>query len=111
MDQTLQRMGRRLYERRKQMNLSQETLAELAGVTAQTISTAELGKKAMRADTVIHICEALKISPNYLLLGTVSAEDTSLISEKLTQLTPTQYRHLEDIINTFIAVIEDNEGA
>lgn len=44
MDQTLQKMGRRLYERRKQMNLSQETLAELAGVTAQTISTAELGK-------------------------------------------------------------------
>ena len=65
----------------------------------------------MRADTVIHICEALKISPNYLLLGTVSADDTSLISEKLAQLTPTQYRHLEDVINTFIAVIEDNEGA
>ena len=111
MNQTLQQMGRRLYERRKQMNLSQEMLAELAGVTAQTISTAELGKKAMRADTVIHICEALKISPNYLLLGTVSADDASLISEKLAQLTPTQYRHLEDVINTFIAVIEDSEGA
>lgn len=48
MNQTLQQMGRRLYERRKQINLSQEMLAELASVTAQAISTAGFGKKAMR---------------------------------------------------------------
>lgn len=49
MSTTIQQIGKRLCARRNQMNLTQEQLAERANVTAQTISYAELGKKAMRA--------------------------------------------------------------
>lgn len=58
MNITLQEVGKRLYERRKQLRMTQEELAERVGITAQTISTAELGKKAMRADTIIRVCGA-----------------------------------------------------
>jgi len=54
--------------------MSQDQLAELAGVTGQTISIAELGKKAMRADTIIGICKALDISADYLLFGSISPQ-------------------------------------
>ena len=42
---------------------------EQANVSAQTISHAELGKKAMRADTIIGVCGVLEISADYLLFG------------------------------------------
>ena len=45
MDNLLKDMGKRIFDRRKQLNMTQETLAELAHVTPQTISTAELGQK------------------------------------------------------------------
>jgi len=110
MNVTLQQVGKRLYERRKQLRMTQEELAERVGITAQTISTAELGKKAMRADTIIRVCGALDISADYLLFGTVSSQDISVLSEKVSQLSPEQYRHLEDIIDSFIAVAVHKEG-
>ncbi len=105
MNTMLLEIGQRLSARRKQMDMTQEKLAEQANVTAQTISYAELGKKAMRADTIIGICEALKISADYLLFGEITSHDFSVLEQKISQLTPEQYRHLEEIINNYIAAI------
>lgn len=69
MDNLLKDMGKRIFDRRKQLNMTQETLAELAHVTPQTISTAELGQKAMRPETILKVCDALNISTEYLLRG------------------------------------------
>ena len=96
--------------RRKQLRWTQEELAEAAGVTPQTISTAELGKKALRPVNIINICAALDISPDYLLLGRISGEDISILSQKVSQLSPGQYRHLEDVVDSFIAVAIPNEN-
>lgn len=103
-DNLLREMGNRIYDRRKQLRLTQESLAEAAGITPQTVSAAELGKKALRPENIINICAALDISPDYLLLGRISGEDRSLLIQKVSQLTPVQYHHLEDIIDSFIAV-------
>ena len=65
MDNLLKDMGKRIFDRRKQLNMTQETLAELAHVTPQTISTAELGQKAMRPETILKVCDALNISTEY----------------------------------------------
>ena len=110
MDTLLQQIGKRLYERRKQLRMTQDELAEQADVTGQTISTAELGKKAMRADTIIRVCKALDISADYLLFGTISAQDMSVLSQKVSKLSPGQYRHLDDIIDSFIAVAVPKES-
>lgn len=104
MDDLLQQMGERISARRKQLRWTQEELAEAAGVTPQTISSAELGKKALRPGNIINVCAALDISPDYLLLGRISEEDISILSQKVSQLSPEQYRHLEDIVDSFIAV-------
>lgn len=109
MDTTLQQVGKRLYERRKQLRMTQEELAERVGITSQTISTAELGKKAMRADTIIRVCNALNVSADYLLFGNVSPQDISILSQKVSQLSPEQYRHLEDAIDSFIAIAVPEE--
>lgn len=107
MDELLHQMGERIVSRRKQLRLTQEELAEIAGVTPQTISTAELGKKALRPSNIVKICAALNISPDYLLLGTISDVDHSILTQKISCLSPDQYRHLEDVVDSFIAVAGD----
>ncbi len=104
MDDLLHQMGERIFSRRKQLRLTQDELAEKAGVTPQTISTAELGKKALRPANIIKICAALDISPDYLLLGRISDTDHSILTQKVSRLSPEQYRHLEDAVDSFIAV-------
>ena len=87
----LEQMGTRIFERRKQLRLTQEELAEAAGITPQTVSTAELGKKAMRPENIIKVCSALEISTDYLLMGKVASEDKNILLEKVSQLSPQHY--------------------
>lgn len=64
MENLLKDMGKRIFDRRKQLNMTQETLAELAHVTPQTISTAELGQKCglrQSSKSVMHFTSAPSI--------------------------------------------------
>ena len=109
MDDLLNQIGQRIRKHRERSRLSQEQLAERADVSSQTISTAETGKKRLRVENIIKICEALEISPDYLLLGEISPQDLIILSEKLSQLTPGQYRHLEDIIDSYISALSETQ--
>ena len=109
MDDLLKAMGKRIQDRRKQLHMTQEKLSELANITPQTVSTAELGQKAMRPETIIRVCTALNISTDYLLLGKITEGEQSLLSPRVSELTPNQYRHLEDIIGSFIAAVKEKE--
>ena len=110
MDDLLKQIGNRILNRRKQLRMTQEKLAEKAGITPQTVSSAELGKKALRLENIIRVCSALDISTDYLLLGKVSDGDHSVLLSKVANLPPIQYRHLEDIINSFILALESREA-
>ncbi len=109
MEDLLNQMGKRIYDRRKQLRMTQEELAENAQITPQHVSTAELGKKALRPENIIRICTALEISTDYLLIGKVSKDDYSTLIEKFQLLSPEQYRYLEDIVNSFIAAVNTDE--
>ena len=110
MNDLLKDIGKRMYDRRKQKNMTQEALAEKAKVTPQTISTAELGHKGMRPETIICVCDALEISTDYLLRGIITPSDYNTLNQKYSDLTPGQYRHLEDIINSYIAAVKESEA-
>ena len=109
MDDLLTQIGQRIRKHRERSRLSQEQLAERADVSSQTISTAETGKKRLWVENIIKICEVLEISPDYLLLGEISPQDLIILSEKLSQLTPGQYRHLEDIIDSYISALSEKQ--
>lgn len=105
MDDLLTQMGKRIYSRRKQLRLNQQQLAERANLTPQTISSAELGQKALRPENIIKICSALDISTDYLLLGKINASDSPLLMNRISELSPAQYHYLEDIINSYILAV------
>ena len=95
----LQDIGRRIIERRKKLGLTQEALAEKGDVTAQFVSYAEAGKRAMRPENLLKIAAALGVSADYLLTGDIIDKDLLLLADKLRRLTPAQVRIVESIID------------
>lgn len=65
----LENIGIRMRKKRKELGYTQEQLAEQMGVTIQMISYAEQGKKAMRPENIVKVCDILSMSADYLLTG------------------------------------------
>ena len=63
------KMGKRMVIRRKELGLTQEQVAELAGIAHQQYNKAEKGKTCLGSDTLNRISAALNISADYLLTG------------------------------------------
>ena len=103
-------MGRRIMQRRKQMNLSQEEFSEIADVSPQLMSTAERGAKAIRPENLLKISKALGVSADYLLSGETIDKDFDNISAKLKNLSPEQIRRIEIIIDECIGLCDQKTG-
>ena len=103
----LAEMGKRILERRKDLRLSQEELAEKAEISKQTVSRAENGLRELGAGNVAMMASALGVSADYLLTGKYTAADVQLLNQKVSGLTPNQHRHLERFINVYIEMCED----
>ena len=95
----LQEVDRRIAERRKQLGMTQEMLAERGDMTPQFVSYAEAGKRAMRPENLLKLASSLGVSADYLLTGDIIDKDLLLLSEKLRRLTPEQVRIVERIID------------
>ena len=66
-EKILQDIGYRINRRRKELGLTQENLAEKMDVSIQMISNLELGKKAIRPENLIKLCNSLNVSADYIL--------------------------------------------
>ena len=60
----------RLRELRKKAGYSQETLAEMLGISRQAVSKWESGQGKPEIDNVIKLTEIYQVSADYILLGT-----------------------------------------
>ena len=68
-------LGERLYQYRKNVNLSQDTLAEKVGVTRQTISKWETDQSTPDFDKIVPLCELFEIGVDELLTGKKPVEE------------------------------------
>ena len=100
-------MGQRITELRKKLGLTQEALAEKGDMTTQFVSYAEAGKRAMRAENLLKVSQALGVSADYLLTGDIVDKDLLILSDKLRQLTPEHVRIIENIIDECIKLAPD----
>ena len=78
--QELENIGKRISERRKQMGLTQEKLAEQMDVSIQMISNLERGVKAIRIDNLVRLSQILKVSTDYILTGTQTEKDVDSLA-------------------------------
>lgn len=98
-DICLQDIGNRITELRKRLGWTQEELAEKADLTPQFVSYAESGKRAMRPENLLKLSKALNVSADYLLTGEIIDKDLLILSDKIKQLSPSQIRIIENIVD------------
>ncbi len=77
-------VGPRIAQRREEIGLSQEELADLAGLHRTVISPLELGKRGTRLVTFFRIAAALRVAPIRLMGGVY----LDLDNEKFTDQPP-----------------------
>ena len=97
-DLFLVNMGLRIAQRRKELHWTQEQLADRIGVSLQTISNIELGKKAVRPENLANICTCLEISSDYILYGKRDEQIMADTIEKLATLDAEAYQTVQSLI-------------
>ena len=60
-------LGKSVRRLRKRQNMSQETLAELSGISLSFLGHIERGTRKMSLETLVALADALQATPNMLL--------------------------------------------
>ena len=75
-------IGEKIVEARKANNLTQEQLAELMGVTRQSISRWEQNQAYPEMEKILRLSDILNISCDYLLKDNVTRKNDSAIDKE-----------------------------
>lgn len=97
-DAFLTDMGIRIAQRRKELRFTQEQLAEKMGVSLQTISCIELGKKAVRPENLANLCTYLNVTADYILYGRRNEQQMNDTVLKLSALGQEEYQAVQTMI-------------
>ena len=62
-------ISERIFERLKQLSMTQKEFAEAAGIQQSTISEWKKNKTNPSSDKILAICKALDVTPTWLLSG------------------------------------------
>lgn len=74
-------LGKRIRAERKRQHVSQEQLAEAAGVSTQHISNAERATTKISLPALVKICNALHVTPDEVLCDSSEADRASFEGE------------------------------
>lgn len=87
-------VGQRIAERRRELGLKQWQVNEIAGLSDKYLSNIERATSVLSVDVLMKLCNALKTTPDNLLLGTeINEEEKDYIKEistKAEELSPKQ---------------------
>lgn len=81
-------IGSRLFEIRKKREMTREEVAERADISDRTYADIERGTVNMRMETLLHICDALDITPDDIFIENDTAVTAEEIMERLKDCTP-----------------------
>lgn len=101
---TEQRIGQLIQKRRSELNISQRSLDDAAGIGVVTLSAIETGKSSPRVDTLEAVCTVLGMTPSDVwgpprasldlshaaIPGPLSAADGAVILARIAEITPAQ---------------------
>lgn len=62
-----ERFGKRIKFLREQLNISQEQLAEIAGLHRTYVSSVERGERNISLENIVKLAQSLKCKPDELL--------------------------------------------
>ena len=98
-------LGKRIAKRRRELGLTQVEVNEKAGLSDKYLSNIETARSIPSIDVLMRICDAISVTPDYLLLGTLMQENTELsdkIMDKAKSLSEKKLKLLENFMEWII---------
>lgn len=96
-------IGQRMQTRRKELKITQSTLAEAVGVSNNHISAIENGSEHPSLPTLLNICDELHVTPDFLLLGGLRGNNVPQnIVESLQLCNEDDLAHIQMYIEMFV---------
>ena len=92
-------VGRRIRAARESAGLTQERFAELVGISPQNVSCVERGLAGISISVLRRMCEVLHVSSDSLLFDDPGTSGAEQIADRLSRLSPEQFRVVQDVIN------------
>ena len=100
-------LGERIRKRRQEMNLSQEALAEKAGISINTVSRVEGGQTAMSIEIFRKMIEILETDANVLLgVNVTGSEEKSQIYELICRIQNLSRKDQKIVLQTVDILID-----
>ena len=96
-EKLLKEIGGRINARRRELGLTQEVLSERMEVSVQMISNLELGKKAIRPENLVKLCDVLNVSADYVLRGLRTELDAAGFMDTYSRLSIENQQLLEKL--------------
>ena len=95
-------VGRRIAKRRKELGIKQRQVNEMAELSDKYLSNIETARSIPSIDVLMRICGVLKVTPDYLLLGSVNDySNDDIITSKTKDLNDEQKKFICDFIDWY----------
>lgn len=101
-------IGHRIFKRRKALGLTQEELADHAGLSHQFLACVERGEKGLGFDSIIKVSSALGTTTDYLLTGAITPEESDQIHALFELMSDIQRQAAMEIIQNLLIISRDN---
>lgn len=102
-------VGKRIAKRRKELGYKQSQVTEMAELSDKYLSNIERATSILSIDVLMKLCDTLQITPDYVLLGTATKQNTygseTYITEKFDSLNERQ----KEVVLAFITWISEQE--
>ena len=89
-------VGSNIKREREKAGLTQDTLSEMIGLEAKTLSAVERGTVGISMSSLLRICDVLKISPSIILYRSDRCNDVQGLADQLARLSPEQFAIAHD---------------
>ena len=101
MNNTQKLIGLRIMQRRKELRLSQEKLAEKLGISKNHLSNIERGKYMPTTECILKISNILGNTPDYYLVGTPTSETDEIVN-LIKTMPPNNQKKLTELLRFYI---------
>lgn len=104
-------LGKRIRTERSNRNLTQEQLAEAAGVSTTYIGFVERGERTVTLEKLIDIANVLHVSIDYLIEDSINVSpsaDFTLLKALWTKASPKEQSMILDLISTLLRHSQNN---
>ncbi|MDE6471297.1 MAG: helix-turn-helix domain-containing protein [Eubacterium sp.] len=96
------KMGFRIAQKRREMGIKQAVLAEAVGISDNHMSNIEKGYSTPSLETLIKICNALCVTPDYILLGSIRKDTAQNIIDDIMLCNYEDKIIIEKLIQVFV---------